>query len=84
MSQMIRNARTVVALCALTGVSLVGVIGWATGFFEAVFTKVAGIWNDFIGRINQPFDLAHIFAGAGGVLVAVGIALAIVFALADN
>lgn len=80
---MLRNTRTIVGLCMLSGVSITAVIGWATGFFAWAVSSVRGLWEGFIAFLNSPFSWEHLAAGAGVLLVPIVI-IVVIFALADN
>lgn len=80
---MLRNTRTIVGLCALSGVSVTAVIGWATGFFTWAVGSVHSLWDGFIAFLNSPFSWEHLAAGAGVLIIPIVI-IVVIFALADN
>ena len=80
---MFRSTRAVVVLCAICGVSVTAIIGWATGFFTRLAGIVGGWWNGLTEWLGSPLTLEHILAGAGVILVPV-ILLAVIFALTGN
>jgi hypothetical protein len=76
---MLRNTRTIVGLCALSGVSVTAVIGWATW----AVGSVRSLWDGFIAFLNSPFSWEHLAAGAGVLLIPI-IIIVVIFAIADN
>ena len=80
---MLRNTRTIVGLCALSGVSVSAVIGWATGFFAWTVGSVRSLWDGFIAFLNSPFSWEHLAAGAGVLIIPI-IIIVVIFAVADN
>ncbi|WP_030559197.1 hypothetical protein [Streptomyces aureocirculatus] len=77
------QARAIIVLGLIGGVSLAVIIGWGTGFFVAIASTGAGLWNDFMGWINSPLRWEHLLAGAGVLIVPV-IVLVLIFAVADG
>jgi hypothetical protein len=80
---MFKNTRTIVGLCALSGVSVTAVIGWATGFFAWAVGSARGLWDGFIAFLNSPFSWEHLAAGAGVLLIPIVI-IFVIFVIADN
>ncbi|NUQ96218.1 MAG: hypothetical protein HOY79_06510 [Streptomyces sp.] len=80
---MFKSARLIIVLSLIGGVGLVVIIGWVTGFFGSIADTVAGLWNDFMDRINSPLGWEHLLAGAGVLFVPV-IVLILIFVIADN
>ena len=80
---MLRNTRTIVRLCVLSGVSVTGVIAWATGFFAWAVGSVRSLWDGFIAFLNSPFSWEHLAAGAGVLIIPIVI-IVLIFAIADN
>lgn len=81
---MLRNARLIIALCALTGVSVAGLVGWATGFLAEATAWVSGTWVNLMTWIDQPMTMGHAFAGVGVVLIPLGIMLATILVMIDR
>lgn len=81
---MLRNARLILALSALTGISIAGVIGWATGFFGELTSAVGATWNDIMVWLEQPISWSHLFAGAGAIVIPLALLLALVLVVTDR
>lgn len=81
---MFRNIRLILTLCALTGISVAGIVGWATGFFGQFASTVGATWNDIMIWLDQPLTWSHMFAGVGAVVIPVAILLTLVLVLADR
>lgn len=81
---MLRNARLIITLCALTGVSVAGLVGWATGLFAEATTWISGSWINLMTWIDQPMTMNHAFAGVGAVLIPLGIMLATILVMVDR
>jgi hypothetical protein len=80
---MFRNVRLVISLGLLSGVSLAGVVGWATGFFDRAWQFVSGHWAGFMELLNSPWSWEMLMVGAGVLLVPIVI-LIVIFAIADG
>lgn len=72
----VRFSGLAIGASILGGVTLVGIIAWLTGavawftnLIDTAFAKIGELWQHLMAWIDQPFDLAHLFAGAGVVLV---------------
>lgn len=80
---MLRSTRTITGVCLLAGISLGAVVGWATGFFGDVATRVSREWNSVTDWLSQPFGWDHVLAGVGVLAVPI-ILLVVIFAIADD
>lgn len=81
---MFRNLRLLIGLCALTGISIAGIVGWATGMFGRIAYHVSATWESLITWLDQPVTSTHMFAGAGAILVPLLILLAVILVLTDR
>lgn len=80
---MLRNARLIIGVCLLAGVSLTTVIAWSTGLIERIVSTVAGIWEGIVTWLSSPMSWEHFFAGAGVLLVPL-IILVVISVIADG
>lgn len=80
---MFKSVRAVLGLCLIAGISLGAVVGWATGFFGDVATRVGQAWTGLTAWLSQPFGWDHLLAGLGVLAVPI-ILLVVIFAIADD
>lgn len=66
---MFRTARAITGLAVLGGVSIAGIVAWATGFLKRAITWALGLWDSLQTWLHQPWGIDHLLAGAGAVLV---------------
>jgi len=79
----LRNARFIIGLCVLTGVSLTTVIAWTSGTLDRIMTTVAGLWQSFMAWLDSPMTWEHLFAGAGVLFVPI-LLLLVISAITDG
>lgn len=82
MLHLVRNARVLIALGIISGVSISGVIAYTTGVFHRCIAMITGAVDGIVAWINSPLGYDHLVAGLG-VLVAPLIAVFIMLALTD-
>ena len=80
---MLRNARFIIGLCVLTGVSLTTVLAWTSGVLDQIVTIVTGLWEGFMSWLNSPMNWEHLFAGAGVLFVPI-LVLLVISAITDG
>lgn len=79
---MLRNARFIVGLCALAGVSVAGVIAWVTGFFSRLAVGVADVWDWLLAF--EGLSLGDLLASVGAGAAMLAIILVVIMAITNH
>lgn len=80
---MLRNARLVVGLCVLGGVSVAALIAWTTGFLTGLVDNIVGVWDQVMVFIDG-LSVNGLLAGAGAGVGMLVIILVVIMAITDN